>query len=78
MVLLQPCKHDLDLCGEEDNKPLFQREILGVLSTWFCPVSSTLSDQKREPGIWEVDYSRPGGKAKASALVEEDCKSRKL
>lgn len=78
MVLLQPCKHDLDLCGEDDNKPLFQREILGVSSTCFCSVSLTLSDQNRELCIWEVEYSRPGGKAKASALLEEDCKSRKL
>lgn len=78
MVLLQPCKHHLDLCGEEDNKLLFQREILGISSTWFCPVSLTLKDQKRELGEWGVDYSSPGGKAKASALVEEDCKSKKL
>lgn len=78
MVLLQPCKHHLDLCGEENNKPLFQREILGVSSTCFCPASLTLNDQKREVGKWGVDYCRPGGKAKASALVEEDCKSRKL
>lgn len=78
MVPLQPCKHHLDLCGEGDNKTLFQREILGVSSTWFCPDSLTLKDQKRELWKWGVDYSRPGRKAKASALVEEDCKSRKL
>lgn len=75
-ALLQPCRHHADLCGEEDNKPLFQRQILGVSSTWFCIVS--LNDQKRELGKWGEEYSRPGRKAKASALVEEDCKSRKL
>lgn len=73
MVLLQPCKHCPSLWGEESSNPLFQRQILDVPATRFCPVSLNLNDQNGEEQEKRgVEYSRPGGNGKTSALVGEE------